>query len=149
MGYSIAEDFKLLEAFRQNGFVIGTPASFMPLAHTFPCLSLQSYYHQMLRWARGGLSRTSLLLPAGILFTIQNITLTCALFGIVPQYCAVHALINFLLTMFFITMAFKKTGTAEKAGKFPLYYCAIILETLVFAVSFIVTPSVVWKSRKL
>jgi cellulose synthase/poly-beta-1,6-N-acetylglucosamine synthase-like glycosyltransferase len=149
LGYSIAEDFKLLEAFRQKGFVIGTPASFMPLAHTFPCLSLQSYYHQMLRWARGGLSLTSLLLPAGILFTVQNSTLTCALIGIVPQYYAVYAVINFLLTILFVAIAFKKTGTAQKAGAFPIYFCAVILETIAFAVSFLVTPSVIWKNRKL
>jgi cellulose synthase/poly-beta-1,6-N-acetylglucosamine synthase-like glycosyltransferase len=149
LGYTITEDFKLLEAFRHSHYSIGTPRNFLPLAYTHPCPSLATYYHQMLRWARGGFSRTSLLLPAGFLFTVQNIMLIGALLGFAPHYCAVFSVVNFMLTILFLGIVFKKTEAKENALYFPAYYIVVILETIIFAFSFIITPGIRWKNRKL
>jgi cellulose synthase/poly-beta-1,6-N-acetylglucosamine synthase-like glycosyltransferase len=149
LGYTITEDFKLLEAFRNKKFSIGTPYNFVPLAYTHPCPTLAMYYLQMLRWARGGFSRTSLLLPAGILFTVQNCMFMSTLAGYTPHYGAVFAVVNFLLTLLYVGIVFKKTGTREKSFYFPVYYFIVILETVLFAFSFIITPGIQWKNRRL
>jgi hypothetical protein len=110
---------------------------------------LGDYYHQMLRWARGGFTPDSPLLWAGLLLTIQNVSLAALLAGQLPPACAIISFVNFLFTWAFVFLAFRKSRSSENPILFPAYWVWLLLETAVFLISFVITPRVVWKRRKI
>jgi cellulose synthase/poly-beta-1,6-N-acetylglucosamine synthase-like glycosyltransferase len=149
IGYSIVEDRDLYSAFKRHGYSVAPAHPFSARAATLPCASLSQFYHQMIRWARGGFSFSSLLLPAGLLLTAQNFSLLAALCGLLPPVVEALSLANFFLTMIFVHVAFRKTGSGESAFFFPVFYVFMLAETIAFLFSFLITPRVEWKSRKL
>jgi cellulose synthase/poly-beta-1,6-N-acetylglucosamine synthase-like glycosyltransferase len=149
IGYSIVEDRDLYKAFKRHGYSVAPAHPFSAKAATLPCVSLPQFYHQMLRWARGGFSFTSMLLPAGLLLTAQNFAFLAALCGLLAPVATALSFVNFFLTMLFLHFAFRKTGSGESAFFFPVYYVLMLVETVVFIFSFLITPRVEWKRRKL
>ena len=149
IGYSIVEDRDLYKAFKRRGYEAAPAHPFLAKAATIPCASVPQFYHQMLRWARGGFSFTSLLLPAGLLLTAQNFALLAALCGQLPFGTMALSFVNFFLTMLYVHCAFRKTGSGESALFFPVYYAVMLVETVAFLLSFLITPKVEWKTRKL
>jgi cellulose synthase/poly-beta-1,6-N-acetylglucosamine synthase-like glycosyltransferase len=149
IGYSIVEDRDLYKAFKRHGYSVAPAYPFLAKAATLPCLSITQFYHQMLRWARGGFSFTSMLLPAGLLLTAQNFAFLAALCGLLPFETMMLSLANFFLTLLYAHSAFRKTGSSESALFFPVYYVIMLIETVVFLFSFLITPKVEWKRKKL
>lgn len=149
IGYSIVEDRDLYRAFKRLGYAVEPAYPFSAKAATLPCASIPQFYHQMLRWARGGFSFTSMLLPAGLLLTAQNFALLAALCGQLPFAITTLSFVNFFLTMLYAHCAFRKTGSGESALFFPVFYALMVVETVAFLFSFLITPKVEWKRRKL
>jgi cellulose synthase/poly-beta-1,6-N-acetylglucosamine synthase-like glycosyltransferase len=149
IGYSIVEDRDLYRALRDRRYAVAPANPFLAKAATLPCASLSQFYHQMLRWARGGFSFNSMLLPAGLLLTVQNIALLAALCGLLSSAPMTLSFANFFLTMLYVYCAFRKTGSRESALFFPVYYALMLAETAVLLFSFLITPKVEWKGRKL
>jgi 1,2-diacylglycerol 3-beta-glucosyltransferase len=149
IGYSIVEDRDLYRVFKRYGYGVEPARPFYAKATTLPCATFGQFYHQMLRWARGGFSFTSMLLPAGLLLTTQNFSFLAAVCGLFPLSAAIICFLNFILTMLYLHRAFKKTGSRESAFFFPVYYVVMLLETVVLLFSFLVTPKVEWKGKKL
>jgi hypothetical protein len=90
-----------------------------------------------------------MLLPAGLLLTVQNIALLAALCGLLSSAPMTLSFANFFLTMLYVYCAFRKTGSRESALFFPIYYALMLAETAVLLFSFLITPKVEWKGRKL
>jgi cellulose synthase/poly-beta-1,6-N-acetylglucosamine synthase-like glycosyltransferase len=149
IGYSIVEDRDLYIAFKRCGYAVAPAHPFSARAATLPSDSIPQFYRQMLRWARGGFSFTSILLPAGLLLTAQNFLLLAALYGLLPYPAMTLSFANFFLTMLYLYLTFRKTGSGESALFFPVYYLLMLVETVVFLFSFFITPKVEWKRRKL
>jgi cellulose synthase/poly-beta-1,6-N-acetylglucosamine synthase-like glycosyltransferase len=147
IGYSIVEDRDLYAAFRRRGMSVAPAEPFSARALTYPCDSFGRFYHQMLRWARGGFSPGSPLLWAGLLLTLQNAAFVVAVAGILSPAATVIAFVNFVLTMAFAALGFRKIGSRESAFFFPAYYLCMLAETAVIILSFFLTPKVVWKRR--
>ncbi|HUI91991.1 MAG TPA: glycosyltransferase [Chitinivibrionales bacterium] len=149
IGYSIVEDRDLYRAFKRHGYSVESAVPFSAKASTLPCATFGQFYFQMIRWARGGFSFTSALLPAGLLLTVQNFAFLTALFGLLPFSSSIVCIANFLLTMFYLQSAFKKMNSLESAFLFPVYYPVMLFETVVLLFSFFITPKAEWKGRKL
>jgi cellulose synthase/poly-beta-1,6-N-acetylglucosamine synthase-like glycosyltransferase len=149
IGYSIVEDRDLYRTFKRLGYAVEPAHPFSAKAATLPCASISQFYHQMLRWARGGFSFTSMLLPAGLLLTAQNFAFLAALCGLLPLAAMSLSFVNFFLTMLYVHCAFRKTGSGESALFFSVYYALMLVETVAFLFSFLITPSIEWKRRKL
>jgi cellulose synthase/poly-beta-1,6-N-acetylglucosamine synthase-like glycosyltransferase len=147
VGYSIVEDRDLYALFRRKRRNVAASHPFIPSSATFPCTTFHQFYHQMLRWARGGLSPHSALLWAAALFGAQNVLLLAAFFGLLSHANAIFSFVNFFLTMLYVHLAFKKTGSRESALFFPVFLCFMMAETAVFLASFVVTRKVAWKKR--
>jgi cellulose synthase/poly-beta-1,6-N-acetylglucosamine synthase-like glycosyltransferase len=147
VGYSIVEDMDLYAAFRRRGYRAAPQAPFIARAWTSPCETAGLWYHQMLRWARGGFSHNPLLLCAALLFTFQNITLAASCFWRVDGAVGVLAAANFLLTMLYAATAFRKTRSDGNALFFPIYLVFALVEAFVFCISFVITPRVRWKKN--
>jgi energy-converting hydrogenase Eha subunit C len=101
----------------------------------------------MLRWARGGFSLGSVLPAAGLLFAAQNFSIIAAAVGLLSPVNTILSVVNFLVTMLFTHLAFKKMGSGETALLYPVHQVFAALETIVFFLSFLITPAVVWKKR--
>jgi cellulose synthase/poly-beta-1,6-N-acetylglucosamine synthase-like glycosyltransferase len=149
IGYSIVEDRDLYRAFTRRGFKTAPCEPFRALAFTASCTTPAQFYHQMLRWGRGGFSRPSLLLPAALLFTFQNTALAASLLGCMPHGVTILTVSNFFLTFLFTGLAFWKIHSGENVFFLPVYLVFMLVEAIVFCCSFFVTPKVSWKSRKL
>jgi cellulose synthase/poly-beta-1,6-N-acetylglucosamine synthase-like glycosyltransferase len=149
IGYSIVEDRDLYRAFTRRGFKTAPCEPFRALAFTASCTTPAQFYHQALRWARGGFSRLTILLPAALLFTFQNAAFAASLFGCMPRPVTILTVLNFFITLGFTGLAFWKTHSGENVLFLPVYLIFTLVEAIVFCCSFFVTPKVRWKSRKL
>jgi cellulose synthase/poly-beta-1,6-N-acetylglucosamine synthase-like glycosyltransferase len=148
IGRIIVEDRALYKEFHRRGRKTAPIEPFTATAFTSPCDTLPQFYHQMLRWARGGFASSPLLLCAAVLFTFQNISLFSALCGAMPFSVTCLSVADFLLTMFFTALAFRKIHSRENVFLFPTYLIFSLMEAFVFCVSFVITPQVKWKNNK-
>jgi cellulose synthase/poly-beta-1,6-N-acetylglucosamine synthase-like glycosyltransferase len=148
IGYSIVEDMDLYRTFKRRGYATAPQAPFTSRAWTTPCETAGQFYHQMLRWARGGFSRNPLLLCAALLFTFQNIVFAASMFGVMSSAIFILSAANIFLTMVYIAAAFKKIRSHGNTLFFPLYLVFSMIEAFVFCFSFVITPRVKWKNKK-
>jgi cellulose synthase/poly-beta-1,6-N-acetylglucosamine synthase-like glycosyltransferase len=148
IGYSIVEDRDLYRKFVVRGLRVGPLEPFRAMAFTAPCKTPRQFYHQMLRWARGGFSRSPVLLGAALLFTFQNIVLVASACGMAPRGAVWAAIANFFLTTAFMSLAFRKIRSRENVLFLPLYLVFALIEAGAFCISFIATPRVTWKEKK-
>jgi 1,2-diacylglycerol 3-beta-glucosyltransferase len=147
IGYSIVEDRDLYAAFRRRRMRAAPAEPFSAHAFTYPCETVGRFYLQALRWARGGLAPRSPLLWPGLLLAFQNAAFVAALTGSVAGAAAMLAFFNFLLTIAYVYIGFRKTGSHENALLFPVYFVFLLLETIVFLFSLPLTRRVAWKGR--
>ncbi|NLD91120.1 MAG: hypothetical protein GX639_00485, partial [Fibrobacter sp.] len=149
IGYSLTEDRALYAHFKKNNFKIDITEPFTADAITHPCNNVVQFFNQMKRWVIGGLSDRSVLLPIALLFAIQNITLCIVLTGVLPKQLTIIVVGNFLLTWLFTIVGFNGIKAHCNAIYFPLFFAILLIEVLLFSISFIVNPSVSWKGRTL
>ncbi len=147
IGYTMVEDRALLLAFRKKGRAVAATEPFAPTASTLPCATFSRYGHQLLRWARGGFRWNSNLTFFAILLACQNYALIGAVSGVVPLCIALLSAGNLLATWLFVAMAFRVTRSRQNSVLFPLFYAAILLETLFLPLALIFRQRVVWKGR--
>ncbi len=148
IGYSIVEDRDLYKEFKLRGRKTAPFEPFSARAFTAPCITFPQFYHQMIRWARGGFSSSLLLLCAALLFSFQNISLIASLCGMAPLTIVYLSVVNFLLTMLFTGLTFWKIHSKENALFFPVYLVFALIEAFVFLVSFVITPKIKWKENE-
>ncbi len=148
IGYCIVEDRGLYAAFKRRNMSIAPAHPFFAKTATYPCDTVAQFYQQMLRWARGGFSLGATLFAAGMLFAVQNVSVIAATAGLLKPVNAVLSVVNFLGTMTFTHLAFKKIGSSETALFYPVHQVFVALEILVFCLSFLITPKVIWKKRQ-
>lgn len=148
VGRSIVEDRDLYKEFKRRGRTIAPFEPFEACAFTTSCATIPQFYHQMLRWARGGFSTSPLLLFAALAFSFQNISLLLSLCGAMPCTATYLSLANVVLTMFFAAFAFWKIRSHENVFFFPVYMVLALIEAFVFCISFVITPQVKWKNNK-
>jgi cellulose synthase/poly-beta-1,6-N-acetylglucosamine synthase-like glycosyltransferase len=149
IGYSIVEDRALLCALVRAGFTATPSVPFTPSAWTFAVSDVKGFMHQMLRWARGGFSLRSGLLPIGLLLLAQNVSLLLALAGALPPAFLAPVLINFLLTWLYASMMMRRCGSTESAALFPALYLFMLAETAVFGLSLPFIRTIVWKDGRI
>jgi cellulose synthase/poly-beta-1,6-N-acetylglucosamine synthase-like glycosyltransferase len=147
IGYSIVEDRDLYARFKKAKYTIAPMTPFFPTAYTKPCESYASFYQQMLRWARGGFSRGPLLLAAAGLFSLQTMLFVSALSCHLPMPLTICTMGDFLLTLIFVASVFKRIGSKVLLTLLPVYYLFVVCESVVFLVSFIITPKLQWKKQ--
>ncbi|HMD69101.1 MAG TPA: glycosyltransferase, partial [Chitinivibrionales bacterium] len=135
VGYSIVEDRDLYAAFGRRRMQVFPAEPFSAQAFTYPCETMGRFYHQALRWARGGFTFRSPLLWCGLLFTFQNAAFVATLAGFVSGIAAMLAFFNFLLTIVYVHVGFRKASSGENALLFPVYFMVMLLETVVFLLS--------------
>jgi cellulose synthase/poly-beta-1,6-N-acetylglucosamine synthase-like glycosyltransferase len=149
IGCSIVEDRDLYKEFKRRGYATAPLEPFTAHAFSSPCDTLPRFYHQMLRWTRGGFASSPLLLCAALIFSFQNSTLFASMCGATPYAVTCICVANFFLTMLFAGLAFRKIYSKENIFFIPLYLVFTLLEAVVFCLSFIVTPRVRWKGSKM
>ncbi len=147
LGYSMVEDRDLYAAFRRRRMQIVPAEPFSAQAFTSPCETAGRFYHQALRWARGGFTFRSPLLWPGLLLTFQNVAFVAGLAGFVSGAAAMLAFFNFLLTIAYVHVGFRKTCSSENALLFPVYFVFMLFETAVLALVIPFTRKVAWKGR--
>jgi cellulose synthase/poly-beta-1,6-N-acetylglucosamine synthase-like glycosyltransferase len=146
-GYSIVEDRDLLAAFRRQRLPIRPVEPFAPLATTLPAPTIGAFADQLTRWARGGFSLRSGLLPVGILFAVQNLVFLVSLISWHAPLPAALSFVNMALTLVFASVGFHKIHTRQRFWFFGVWYLFVLCEIVAFPLLFIVRPRVIWKER--
>ncbi len=149
IGYSIVEDRALLALFCKNKKNCTLAIPFVANAFTYPCSTISQFYHQMRRWAKGGFSAGSNLIPIGLLFVFQNITFCLLPFKLFHYSTVVISISNFLLTWIFIIICFCKLKSNVNVFLYPFYFLFLMIESIVFISSIVFYPSLQWKGRSL
>ncbi|MBD3419963.1 MAG: glycosyltransferase [Chitinivibrionales bacterium] len=147
IGYSLTEDRALyLRAFKMK-MNVQHCMPFLPKARTYPSAGLAAWIRQMLRWAKGGFGKLSLLLPIGVLSFVQLLLTGLAPAIHLPALLENLVLVNFMVTWLLVALAFVRIGTRSHALLFPLYCCVLILESVCFIFVALFIRSTKWKSR--
>lgn len=148
IGYSIVEDRDLLNKAINKGYHGSASTPFSPTARTYPCKTIAQFFHQSLRWIKGG-ARTSLnLLPAIVLFGAQNIIFLLSLCMVLPPSVVWCSILNFIMLGIFIRVGILKTGSQENILFYPVFYLFCILETVIMVFpALFMAP--IWKQRKI
>ena len=149
VGYSIVEDRALFALFKKNQLKCAITIPFVAKAFTYPCTTIAQFYHQMRRWARGGFSVGSILLPIGFLFAFQNICFCLSFFKTLPALSINIVVINFLITWFFTAICFRSIKSKVNVLLFPVFFLFIMIESAVFIASLLMFPTIKWKGRAL
>lgn len=147
VGYTIVEDRGLFNQFLKKKLSVSCTMPFSPSAYTFPCKSWKQFYHQIRRWAHGGLNWKSNLLPVGMLTFFQNCLLLIAITPFLPLTLRIITLLNFLLTWLFTSFTFNKIHSPQNALYYPLFYLFFLIESLLFLYSIIFKVKIEWKGR--
>jgi len=148
IGYSIVEDRDLLNAALSKGFIAAPAIPFTPTAQTKPCKTVRHFFHQTLRWLKGGLSKSGSLIPAMLLIGLQNTVCILAVLRLLPLYLVWITLANIVLLFLFVAVGFKKTGSRENILLFPFYYIFMLVETILMIIP-VAVMSPVWKKRRI
>lgn len=149
IGYSIVEDRDLLAAFRSKKIPVGATDPFLPMAFTMPCDNLLHYRHQLLRWARGGFRKLSILSLLGVLLLAHTLLFLITSTGALPLSLWAAEMANQLLTWLFITLSFKKIGSTASALLFPLFFAIFLVEGVLISIALITKNRLLWKEREL
>jgi 1,2-diacylglycerol 3-beta-glucosyltransferase len=149
MGYSLTEDRELLSFFWKKKLRVAATEPFYFSAVTFPTPNARGYFHQLLRWAYGGLRPDSNLSLFALLGGGQNIALLLSIAGRLSPTMAFFALCNVGLTWFFVAVAFKKMRSKENALLFAPFSILLLGETLALVAAFIFRRPVKWKDRRM
>jgi cellulose synthase/poly-beta-1,6-N-acetylglucosamine synthase-like glycosyltransferase len=146
IGYSIVEDRALFAAFAKNKFTIAFTDPFFPTAFTPAAPTVRHFFHQMLRWSRGGLTLNSNLFLPSILLLIQTIS-SFGMFAILPELPSIIAAGNIMLTMFFVCIAFHKTRSQINPWVLLLWVPFLLVEIVIFAFTSVFKTKITWKGR--
>ena len=148
IGYSIVEDRDMLAAALKKGYKVTPTIPFYPSAETLPCKTIGQFFHQMLRWLKGGISNSTSLVPIIALLGLQNTIFLLSILGILPYSLLLTGIANAALLMIFSHVGLNKVGSKENILLFPLYYGFMIVETIIMVLPvLIITPR--WKKRSL
>jgi cellulose synthase/poly-beta-1,6-N-acetylglucosamine synthase-like glycosyltransferase len=149
VGYSIVEDRALFSLFKKNKCKCSITSPFVAKAFTYPCATFTQFYHQMRRWARGGFSIGSILLPIGFLFAFQNSLFCASFFKILHTSTIIITTTNFLITWLFTAICFRSMKSKVSVMLFPLFFLFLIIESVAFIASLLIFPTIKWKGRML
>ncbi len=148
IGYSIVEDRDLLNSAIKKGYSASASTPFTPTAQTYPCKTVKQFFHQALRWIKGGTNLSSNLLPAMALFSIQNIIFLLAICTLLPATLFWSSIVNVIILGIFVYTGIKKTGSRESILFYPVFYLFCIIETMIMIIpTLFMSP--VWKQRKI
>lgn len=148
IGYSIVEDRDLLAVALKKKYEVTPAIPFYPSAETIPCKTISRFFHQMLRWLKGGLSNSLNLVPVIAALGFQNAVFLLSILGILPVFLLWISSANFVLLMIFTFTGLKKIGSKENILLFPFYYGFMIVETAFMVLPvLIITPK--WKKRRI
>ena len=129
--------------------IVAATDPFSPAAVTFPCATFNGYRNQLLRWAYGGFTLNSSLSLLAIPLVCQILVTPLAVANLLPIPIAALATANLLITWLFIALGFRAIRSEEKASLFPLYFAALLPETVLVLIAFIFRPGILWKERPL
>jgi cellulose synthase/poly-beta-1,6-N-acetylglucosamine synthase-like glycosyltransferase len=146
IGYSIVEDRALFAAFSKMKKTIAFSIPFFPTAFTPPVVSFRSFFQQILRWSRGGLTLSSNLIVPAILLFVQITSLLFS-FSALPSNISFLSIGNFFLTWLFIWISFLKTRSGISPLIFPLWILFLTHEIVIFIYASILRKKVIWKGR--
>ncbi len=147
IGYSIVEDRDLLNAVAQQGFRASPTTPFVPTAETKPCTSFGQFFHQILRWVKGGIRPNSMVSPIMALFALQHVIFILLLIFYLPCSLFWGSIINAFLLGLFLRLAFRKIASSESLLFYPLFLGISVLETVSMLIpTLFFTP--LWKERK-
>jgi len=149
IGYSIVEDRDLYKTLLQKKYRVAAAEPFTAKAFTAPCTSAKQYYHQLLRWARGGLSHKSTLLWSSLLFAAHVLLFFISLGGFAEETVFAASSAGVFITALFIAYVFNKNGTKESVLFLPVYYVFVAVAAILLPLTFVISPKVIWKSKKL
>lgn len=149
IGYTIVEDRALFALFKKNKKRCVHANPFTAKAFTYPCASFPQFFHQMRRWAIGGFTASFGLLFVGFIFAFQNIVFSLLPFMLFSLHSTIISITNFALTWAFTSLCFYKMSSKINALLFPLFFVCMIIESLIFTISLIISPSVKWKGHTL
>jgi cellulose synthase/poly-beta-1,6-N-acetylglucosamine synthase-like glycosyltransferase len=148
IGYSIVEDRSLFAAFAKKKMTIAFTDPFFPTAFTPAAPSIRLFFHQMLRWSRGGLTLNSNLIAPSMLLLIQTIS-SCGMFTILPELPSLIVTGNIILTILFVYIAFYKTSSRITPWLFPLWVPFLLVEIGAFTFATVFKTKIAWKGRDL
>jgi cellulose synthase/poly-beta-1,6-N-acetylglucosamine synthase-like glycosyltransferase len=149
VGYSIVEDRALFSLFKKNKLKCSITSPFVAKAFTYPCATFTQFYHQIRRWARGGFSIGSILLPIGFLFAFQNSLFCASFFKILSTSTIIITTTNFFITWLFTAICFRSMKSKVNGLIFPLFFLFLVIESIAFIASLLIFPTIEWKGRVL
>jgi 1,2-diacylglycerol 3-beta-glucosyltransferase len=145
IGYTITEDRALLRHFRQHHRKTGLGQPFFPIASTPPHTSFTAFLQQLQRWAQGGFTNGINLLLFGILFSIQNLSLSFVLINPVHHPVSLLFFSNFLLTWLFIAASFHRHKAQISSRYFIFFYVILLIETILLPLLIVLKRNSNWK----
>ncbi len=148
IGYSIVEDRALFAALVKKNMSIAFTDPFFPTAYTPAAQSVRQFFHQMLRWSRGGLTLNSNLIIPSLLLLIQTIS-SCGVFTILPELPSIIVTGNNIITILFVCIAFYKTRSSVTIWLFPLWIPFLLIEIGVFTFTTVFKTKIRWKGREI
>jgi cellulose synthase/poly-beta-1,6-N-acetylglucosamine synthase-like glycosyltransferase len=149
IGYSIVEDRDLLAMFRRKNIPVTATDPFFPTAFTMPCEKVTTYFHQLLRWVRGGFRKPSVLSLLGILLLAHTAFFLITGTGEFSLTLRNAVMANQLLTWLFISIAFKRIGTTISPLLFPFFFVIFLIEAFSISLALIGKKRIQWKGRKI
>ncbi|HEX2959281.1 MAG TPA: glycosyltransferase [Chitinispirillaceae bacterium] len=148
IGYSIVEDRALFAAFAKKKMRIAFTDPFFPSAHTPAAPSVNMFFHQMLRWSRGGVTLNSNLILPSMLLLVQTISSLC-IFSVLPLFPSLIAAGNIVLTITFLWITFYKTHSRITPWVFSLWIPFLLVEIAIFVYATIFKTKIAWKGRNI
>lgn len=151
IGYTITEDMKLVNKALSIGGVVESVKPFYPTVITKAPSSLKEMTHQSIRWAKGGIKNSPIILVITFLTSFQSI-----LFLLIPLALIWKDLINtvaissinVLLLSLFLSIFLRRTKSTSKINFFPIFFILFAIQSLLLASPMLfVKPK--WKERTL
>jgi 1,2-diacylglycerol 3-beta-glucosyltransferase len=148
IGFSLAEDMKLMQAIQQRGWKIRYPLQAGNAVYSEPLTTLGEFYRQRLRWVKGSItaSWTGYALMSAS-FLAHAAIIAAVLIGRWNLPLVLSAAMVLLSDFIFINRLLKRFGLVKKLIYFPLFEIFYVLYTVVFAVLFFMPAGVTWKGR--
>lgn len=144
IGYSIVEDQALLHALRREGI---TPTPALPFsleAHTYPEKHITGYFHQVLRWSKGGAGGSLQLLGAMALLLLYLSMIPLSIHSGIYLPLAGASLTLFI----YLFRGYVSIGEGWLFLSLPLLFVWILIEAVCF-LPFALFIKPVWKERRL
>lgn len=149
IGYTITEDMLLVNKGLSIGGVVESVKPFYPTVITKAPSSVNEMAHQSIRWAKGGIKNSPIILLITFMTSFQSILFLFAPLILIWNQLintAAISLVNFLLLSLFLSIFLRRTKSISKINFFPIFFILFAIQSIFLAGPMLfIKPK--WKER--